>query len=505
MNDAAVYRIYTFHDTQMIMTDRGDPIHRSTENVLSSHLPIYAQSLDDGISLFVIKNSKIIYMSSPLGDRIESYSPIRIPIVDNGDGSISIVVGDQFLSARNKGGFDWSKKNSAWEHFTLDKAEFKLTAEYVPPFVKDFGSTLEIQSVARTVPAISVVIPMFNAEKYIEEALESVLNQTFDDYEVIAVDDCSTDGSTEVVENYRARFDGKLKLIRLNKNNGEAGSPRNIGMSYAVGKYIFFLDSDDKLMEKAFELLYNTAEQTHADLIDNGKYYFFWRGQNAREPKFNINKNIRQLTFNQADMDKHVRDFYYKRFWITPWCKFLRREFLIENRIVFPSTYAIEDATFTFQCIVSAKIFVRVPDVFYMYNIRPGSLTKSKRSVEEHIGRYIDTIQGVFSLLEKFMNRIEFFDRHPKARYMAIKHFWEYHINGGVARLINQYHNNDESTTHAITEKIISNGVNFNDELTAIILVMSNAFDELLLQRDRQTEKLERELEQLKATKNPAE
>lgn len=505
MSDTKVYRIYTFHETQMILTVKNELIHRSTENVLSSHLPVYAQSIDDGIALFVIKDSKIVYLSSPLGNLKEFDSPVKIPVVNNPDDSISFAVDDQFLSADVKGIFSLKKNNLEWEHFTLDKAEFELNGQYVPSFVKEFEPTPEVATINQKTPAISVVIPVFNAAEYISAAFDSLLAQTFQDFEVIAVDDCSTDNSVEVIKNFSARFGDKLKLVRLNKNNGEAGSPRNIGMNYAVGKYIFFLDSDDKLLEDAFEKLYDTAEKTHADLIDNGKYYFFWGARPDREPKLIINKNIRRLTFNQHDIDKHVRDFYYSRFWITPWCKFLRRDFLIENRIAFPSTYAIEDAAFTFQCIVCAKIFVRVPDTFYMYNIRSGSLTKSNRSVEEHIDRYIKTIAVVFKLLEDFMNRIDFFERHPKSRYMAIKHFFNYHINGGIARLRPQYENNFESALYSVTEKFISRGVHFPDELIAIFLTSAHSRSQLLKEKDLQIEKLERELEQLKATKNPAE
>ena len=500
-----VFRIYTWHLTQMVMNDKGETVHLSTEKVLSSHLPIYAQPFEDGIAFFIIKNNKIVYLASPLGARPESDSPIKIPIENNADGSISLILGDQFLSARHNGTFDLVKKNSDWEHITLDKAEFELSAEYVPSFVKEFEPTVETESSLRTTPAISVVIPMFNAEGFIEEALESVLNQTFDDYEVIVVDDCSTDRSIEIVEGMIDRFNGKLKLIRLPKNNGEAGSPRNIGMNYAIGKYIFFLDSDDKLLEKAFELLYDTAEQTHADLIDNGKYYFFWRNNSEREPKLNVNKNIRQLTFNQADVDKRIRDFCHNRFWITPWCKFLRREFLIENRIIFPPTCAIEDATFTFQCIVCAKIFVRVPYAFYMYNIRSGSITKARRPLFEHLDRYVKTVTAVYEVLENFMDRVEFFVRHPTARYMVIKRFFDYHLNGGVAQLRAQYDKNCGSVIHSIIEQIISEGgIGFSDELMAIFLASTNSRTEQLNDSAHQIEELERELKQLKTTKNPA-
>ncbi|MBQ9478049.1 MAG: glycosyltransferase family 2 protein [Selenomonadaceae bacterium] len=501
MDGNTVYRIYTQHQTQLIMNNKGELIHRSTEDVPLNCLPVYAQLIDDGISLFVIRDNKILYLSSPTSTKLESDASNKMSSVNNGDGTISIAVGNQFLSARQNGAVNWSKNNASWEHLILDRAEFELTSEYIPPFVKQFEPSPIEQHNDQSAPAVSVVIPMFNAEKFIADALDSLINQTFNDYEVIVVDDCSTDRSVEVVESYMDRFGGKLKLVRSSKNSGNAGTPRNIGLSNAVGKYVYFLDSDDKLMPNAFELLYNTAEQHHADLVDSATYYFFWRGEKPRAPLLKNLKGIQRMLFNQNDVDKRVREFKYNRFWVTPWCKFSRREFLIENHIEFPSTYAVEDATFTFQCIACAKIFVRLPDAFYMYNVRRGSLTKSQRSVEDHVGRFVHTISGVFKLIEKFMDGRDFFASHPKTRYVAIRRFFEYHLNGGVARLHDQYDDNDENTMYTITEGVLSKGADFTDELLAILMVSAHSRKEALEERDRQIIELEAQLKLLKAMK----
>ena len=104
-------------------------------------------------------------------------------------------------------------------------------------------------------PAISVIIPMYNTEKYIAACLDSVLSQTFQNYEVIIVDDCSNDKSCEIVESYKPKFGGKLQLIRSEKNSGSPGVPRNTAMPLAKGKYIYFLDSDDALIDTALEFI----------------------------------------------------------------------------------------------------------------------------------------------------------------------------------------------------------------------------------------------------------
>lgn len=93
----------------------------------------------------------------------------------------------------------------------------------------------------KNIPAVSIIIPMYNVEKYVGFCLESVLAQTFHDYEVIVIDDCSKDNSCTIVESYKSKFGGKLKLIRSKKNsNIFGGSPRNIGVKNSSGEYLFF-------------------------------------------------------------------------------------------------------------------------------------------------------------------------------------------------------------------------------------------------------------------------
>ena len=88
------------------------------------------------------------------------------------------------------------------------------------------------------IPAISVIIPMYNSEKYIAECLNSILVQTFQNFEVIVVDDCSTDNSVEIAKSYEEKFDGRLKIFKTKKNsNGGGYVPRNLGLNLSCGKY----------------------------------------------------------------------------------------------------------------------------------------------------------------------------------------------------------------------------------------------------------------------------
>lgn len=158
-----------------------------------------------------------------------------------------------------------------------------------------------------TLPAISVIIPVYNAEKYIQQCLSSILIQTFQDYEVIVVDDCSTDDSIKIIELMMPIFKDKLKLIKRSKNSGSPAIPRNIGMRCSRGKYISFIDNDDVFTKNTF--------------------------------------------FGN---------------WVV-WNKLFRRGFIIENYLEFPNLKVADDMMFNFFCLCLAKKHVHVPNITYIY------------------------------------------------------------------------------------------------------------------------------------------
>ena len=124
------------------------------------------------------------------------------------------------------------------------------------------------------IPSISVIIPLYNAEKYIGECLDSILAQTFDDYEIIVVDDCSTDDSCKIVENYmNGEGQYKIQLVKLSENSGMPSTPRNRGLKISRGEYLFFMDNDDAVTDTAFEELYNVAKKFDADVVHCQKFF----------------------------------------------------------------------------------------------------------------------------------------------------------------------------------------------------------------------------------------
>jgi len=121
---------------------------------------------------------------------------------------------------------------------------------------------------------ISIITPAYNAEKYISETIDSVLKQTYVNWELIIVDDCSTDSTSEIVQNYQKK-DDRIKYYRLANNSGAASIPRNVGLEKAKGTYVTFLDSDDIWLPEKLEKQMLYLQQTNSDLIYTNTVYFY--------------------------------------------------------------------------------------------------------------------------------------------------------------------------------------------------------------------------------------
>lgn len=120
---------------------------------------------------------------------------------------------------------------------------------------------------------ISVIIPVYNAEEDISNAIDSVIDQTFgfENIELILVDDASTDSSKDIIRNYQKKYDN-IKLIELKSNSGLPGKPRSLGIDYVTSDYIIFLDSDDTYVKGAFELFYKSIVKTDSDFVISSHY-----------------------------------------------------------------------------------------------------------------------------------------------------------------------------------------------------------------------------------------
>ena len=272
------------------------------------------------------------------------------------------------------------------------------------------------------IPNVSVIIPMYNSEKYIGETLESILAQTLKNFEVIVVDDCSTDKSREVVESYFEKFSGRLKLLKLKENHGKPCVPRNRGLEFSRGKYVYFMDSDDILYPNALQELFDLAEKFSADVVYCEKYHTS-NGEgknflkNVRVPDIEIQRGgfVDKPTALSDDLLVRLQEWANLRFWMPPWLYLVSRNFLIENDIKFQPTFQ-EDNDWSFRLICLAKKFIRVPNICLVYRKYEEQFTGKAKTLNEYTRRWLEKLVVGLKLVDDFMDGIEFFKNRPDIR-----------------------------------------------------------------------------------------
>jgi len=280
-------------------------------------------------------------------------------------------------------------------------------------------------------PKISVIIPMYNAEKYIRECLVSVLASTFKDYEVLVVDDCSTDNSVAEVKKLLPHFDGRLKIFSTEKNSGGPGTPRNIGIKNSSGKYIFFIDNDDMILPVALENFFETAEAYGAEIVHAEKELGFnkkFTGKDLLIAYSGEQKNlVKEPTFEPVDLNYRVNHFVYGKFSWMPWSKFYRRDFLLENKIDFPPTQFGEDFVFAFKCLCLAKKYLLVPFAANLHRVGVTSAANASFSnASDGVRLWIKILLIQLAILDEFMSGLKFFRANP-ARHRDVLKFCTEH------------------------------------------------------------------------------
>lgn len=213
---------------------------------------------------------------------------------------------------------------------------------------------------------VSIIIPVYNTEEYIEKNLNSLVNQTLREIEIIVVNDGSTDNSMTIVEEFAAR-DSRIKII--NQRNLKQGAARNNGIKIAGGEYIGFVDSDDWVDLDYYERLYNTAKKYNSDLA---------LATNVRIGNGQTKKRI-HITKEDfiTDLQKKM-DICHQWKDGCPTNKLYRRSFLETNNIVFPEGVSCEDKIFTTKSVYYANGIATVPNLYYYYFRNPNSTVKER-------------------------------------------------------------------------------------------------------------------------------
>ena len=254
-------------------------------------------------------------------------------------------------------------------------------------------------------PKVSIIIPFNNVENYISECLDSVLNQTLKDIEVICINDASTDGTLSLVKQY-AEKDERIKLIELSERKGQ-GFARNRGIEIATGEYIGFVDSDDFIKRDMYECLYNKAKENDNDITmcqaveyDDVTGQYIQSDYYSLAPLNSFGDNI----FSAEDSKQVILDIN-----VALWNKIYKRSYLLGIGEKFPEGFIYEDLPFFFGTYLPAKRISIVWHEFYMYRIN-----RKNSTMQQFNNKILDRLPMVSLTYEK-MKKAHFLDDMKKS------------------------------------------------------------------------------------------
>lgn len=244
-----------------------------------------------------------------------------------------------------------------------------------------------------TEPMISMIVPVYNTAPYLEKCLDSILGQTFRDFEAFLVNDGSTDNSLEICRDYAAT---DSRLLVIDKPNAGVSDSRNRALACARGKYLQFIDSDDWLAENSSELLLHAAESTGCDLVVS----HFYRVAGDRAAKRGHIKGERILTRTDyaEEMLKAPANYYYG----VLWNKLYRRSIVEGSQLRFdPQIKWSEDFLFNLEYLEHARLIAAIPEPTYYYRKREGSLVTNQASLRKMADMKKATFQEYKELYQK--------------------------------------------------------------------------------------------------------
>ena len=243
---------------------------------------------------------------------------------------------------------------------------------------------------------ISVLIPVYNVENYLRKCLDSIIAQTFKEFEVICVDDGSDDKSFEILQEYKAQ-DERFNVVK--QEHKGVGAARNLALSLAKSKYVQFLDSDDFFEQEMLEEMYNTAIKYDAGMIVCTASKRTPEGKFIEENELNpVNKPI--AIFNKPFSWKDCPDTIFNMFAPQPWQVLYRKELLNKNNLRFPNLTSSNGAALSYIARICASRIVVLDKAFINYRVlRPNSITTTKNPVNQ-LKQFLE--------LEKFISEHNF-------------------------------------------------------------------------------------------------
>ena len=271
---------------------------------------------------------------------------------------------------------------------------------------------------------VSIIVPIYNVEQYIEECINSILAQTYSNLEIIIVDDCSTDNTLAICEEI-IKTDERVKLFHNEKNSGVSFS-RNRALDAVTGEYIAMIDSDDWVDKNYIELMVSAIEETNADACICG--YSRYYGNNISEEYYQVTHET-QVKTNKEILDCAMQPNVPFVGFICS--KMYRYSIINENKLRFDTDISIcEDSLFNYSYFDSAENCVLIKDCLYHYRIRQQSATRTANA--EKIKTKLLAFQKANSIAKKHPQSIFYYRVNATIYCTALQYIYAFFKNGGT-------------------------------------------------------------------------
>lgn len=277
-------------------------------------------------------------------------------------------------------------------------------------------------------PKVSVIVPVYNVEQYLERCLESLVNQTLEDIEIIIIDDSSPDNSHLIIEKYALKYPKKIRAFL--KENGGIADTRNFGLTKITGEYFGFLDSDDYCELDMFEKMYNKAKSNDSDIVVSN---FTWVWDN-------------KTALGLESSYKPGKDMIINLFAVL-WNKIYKTEFIKEVGINFPKGLRYEDASFLYKLPHHVKKIDFIDESFVHYIQRDGSITHT------HNSKVKDMIYVFTGILNYYKEQGIYSTYQSELEYLFIKFF----LGNSYLRTIKIKNKKDRIKTLKLSWDILNN------------------------------------------------
>jgi len=238
---------------------------------------------------------------------------------------------------------------------------------------------------------VSIIIPVYNVEKFMKKAIDTAINQTYKNIEIILVDDGSTDNSGKICDEYKKQDE---RIVVFHTENGGLSIARNVGLDNATGEYVMFMDSDDFFELDAVENLYKAIEEKQADYVIGNYINTNEEGKQWDNPVF----PFEQFSEFKLSIEDSFSSFFVMNSGV--WNKIFNRQFIENLNLRFEKGLPAEDAIFTTYCFIKAKDVYYIPKVVYNYRLRnSGSISSSCSE------KYFEGINKAYRIIyENFKN-----------------------------------------------------------------------------------------------------